>query len=55
MNKHSLKRLTTGDIKVILAGLYNLDIKGREARSFISLVDNIEKQLNKIETTPPKI
>jgi hypothetical protein len=54
MEKHILRGLTIGEIKVIIAALYGLDIKGREARSFISLVDNIEGQLNKIESTPPK-
>lgn len=54
MEKHSLRGLSIGEIKVIIAALYGLDIKGREARSFISLVDNIESQLKKIESTPPK-
>ena len=55
MDKHTLKGLNVGEIKVIIAALYGLNIKGSEARSFISLVDNIEKQLTKIETTstPP--
>ena len=52
MDKHTLKGLNVGEIKVIIAALYGLNIKGSEARSFISLVDNIEKQLTKIETTP---
>ena len=52
MDKHTLKGLNVGEIKVIIAALYGLSIKGSEARSFISLVDNIEKQLTKIETTP---
>ena len=54
MEKHNLKGLTTSEIRVIIASLYNLDIKGREARSFISLVNNIEKQLDKIETSSLK-
>ncbi|MDB4343588.1 hypothetical protein OAE25_00360 [Verrucomicrobiales bacterium] len=54
MEKHNLKGLTTSEIRVIIAALYDLDIKGREARSFISLVNNIEKQLNKIESTSLK-
>jgi CRISPR/Cas system CSM-associated protein Csm3 (group 7 of RAMP superfamily) len=53
MDKHTLKNLSVGEIKVIIAALYGLTIKGSEARSFISLVDNIEKQLDKIEFTPP--
>ena len=55
MEKHTLKNLNTGEIKVIIASLYNLTIKGSEARSFISLVDNIEKQLDKIESVPPPV
>ena len=54
MEKHTIKGLTAEEIRVIIAALYGLDIKGREARSFIALVDNIEKQLDKIEATPPK-
>ena len=54
MEKHTLKGLTTSEIRVIIAALYDLTIKGREARSFIALVSNIEKQLDKIEATPPK-
>ena len=54
MEKHTIKGLTTDEIRVIIAALYGLTIKGREARSFIDLVNNIEKQLNKIETTPSK-
>ena len=53
MDKYTLKNLSVGEIKVIIAALYGLTIKGSEARSFISLVDNIEKQLDKIEFTPP--
>ena len=54
MEKHTVKGLTTEEIRVIIAALYGLTIKGREARSFIALVNNIEKQLDKIESTPPK-
>ena len=54
MEKHNIKGLTTDEIRVIIAALYGLTIKGREARSFIDLVNNIEKQLNKIEATPSK-
>lgn len=54
MDKYTLKNLSVGEIKVIIAALYGLTIKGREARSFITLVSNIEKQLDKIEATPPK-
>ncbi|MDB4342894.1 hypothetical protein OAA23_00665 [bacterium] len=54
MEKHTIKGLTTEEIRVIIAALYGLTIKGREARSFIALVSNIEKQLDKIESTPPK-
>ena len=53
MDKHTLKNLSVGEIKVIIAALYGLTIKGSEARSFISMLDNIEKQLSKIESTPP--
>lgn len=54
MDTHTIKGLTASQIRVIIAALYGLDIKGREARSFIALVDNIEKQLDKIEATSPK-
>lgn len=54
MEKHTIKGLTAEEIRVIIAALYGLTIKGREARSFIALVDNIEKQLDKIEATLPK-
>jgi hypothetical protein len=53
MEKHTLKGLTPPEIRVIIAALYGLDIKGREARSFIALVENIEKQLDKIESISP--
>lgn len=54
VTKHTLKGLTTDEIRVIIAALYGLTIKGREARSFVNLVSNIEKQLDKIEATPSK-
>lgn len=53
MGKYTLKNLTLNEIKFVLNALYGVTIKGTEARSYIALLDNLEKQVTKIETTPP--
>jgi hypothetical protein len=48
MEKHTLKNLTLNEIKFILNALYGVTIKGTEARNFVAMVTNIEKQADKI-------
>jgi hypothetical protein len=48
MEKHTLKNLTLNEIKFILNALYGVTIKGTEARSYVSMLTNIEKQADKI-------
>ena len=53
MEKHTLKNLTINELKFILTALYSVTVKGTEARSYVSILDNIEKQVDKIISTPP--
>lgn len=52
MEKYTLRNLTFNEIKFILNSLYGVTIKGTEARSYVSLINNIEKQASKIENPP---
>jgi len=54
MEKYTLRNLTFNEIKFILNSLYGVTIKGTEARSYVALLDNLEKQADKIASTPPK-
>ena len=51
MEKHTLKNLTLNEIKFILNALYGVTIKGTEARSYVSMLNNIEKQADKITSS----
>jgi len=53
MEKHTLKNLTINEIKFILTALYGVTVKGTEARSYVALLDNLEKQADKIISPPP--
>jgi|TARA_R110000822_G_C14939050_1_gene453494 hypothetical protein len=52
MEKYTLKNLTLNEIKFILNALYGVTIKGTEARSYVTMLDNIEKQADKITSSP---
>jgi len=52
--KYTLKNLTLNEIKFILTALYGVTIKGTEARSYVALLGNLEKQADKIISSPPK-
>jgi len=54
MEKYTLKNLTINEIKFILTALYGVTVKGTEARSYVALLDNLEKQADKIVSPPSK-